>query len=83
MKNFGIMNHLSVALCPTAEDASQRGYHREAKYKDAKPITISEVVIVKDGTLEHNSTVDFVLEDEAGNKFVVMVTGRLIKSLPL
>jgi hypothetical protein len=78
---FGVMNHLNVSVCEDAEDAVEQGfiYHGETY----APIEIEKVVVVKNGTANGHSTVDFVLCDEKGNKFVVMVTGNLLKMLPL
>jgi hypothetical protein len=78
---FGIMQHLNVTVCDDATDAANKGF--VYKRPDYKPVNITKVVVVRDGTLMGNSTVDLVMEDEHGNKFVVMVTGRLLKSLPL
>ena len=41
-----------------------------------------EAVVVRKGTVGGNSTVDLVLKDESGQKFVVMLTGALVKSIP-
>jgi hypothetical protein len=80
---FGMMQHLNVVLCATADDAIAQGYHKDGKYKDSKAVAIDKVVIVREGTQGGNPSVDLVLKDEAGNQYVVMVTGRLLKSLPL
>jgi len=76
---FGVMNHLDVTVCKNAEEAAAKGFF----YRDGiKPIEIEKVVVVQDGTKNNNSTVDLVMKDEHGNRFVVMVTGALIKSIP-
>lgn len=82
---FGVMNHLDVVLCANSVDARERGYHADAdgKYAFAAPIQISEVVIVRDGTVGGRSTVDLVLKDLTGKTYVVAVTGRLLQALPL
>jgi hypothetical protein len=80
---FGIMQHLNVVICENAEDAIAKGYSKEQKYSEAKPVTVEEVVIVRNGTKGGNSTADLVLADEEGNKYVVMITGNLLKSLPV
>lgn len=46
-----------------------------------KAANILKAIIVKKGTVEGNDTVDLQFEDEAGQKYVAMLTGRLIKSL--
>lgn len=80
---FGVMQHLNVVLCPDAQHAIDLGYNPTEEYRHAQPVEIEKVVIVKDGTTAGNPTVDLVLRDQAGNRFVVMVTGRLLKALPL
>lgn len=80
---FGIMQHLNVRIFNNADEASAAGYSHDAKYADAEPINITQVVVVRNGTVGGNSTADLLLEDQKGNKFVVMVTGNLLKSLPV
>jgi hypothetical protein len=76
-----INNSITVAICRNAAEAIESGY----MYKDEdeyKPITIHKVVVVQEGTVNKNPTVDFILEDETGQKYVFMITGRLLKSIP-
>lgn len=80
---FGVMQRLNVVLCKDAQHAIDLGYNQVEEYQHATPVEIEKVVIVRDGTATGNPTVDLVLHDQAGNKFVVMVTGRLLKALPL
>lgn len=78
---FGIMQQLHVKTFATADEAIANGHvYDRSEYA---PIAIKEVIIVDQGTVGGNPTVDLVLQDEHGNKFVTMVTGRLLKSLPL
>jgi hypothetical protein len=74
------MNHLDVTVCDSPSDASDKGYHYSLPEYSA--IEIEKVVVVRNGTEAGNSTVDLVLKDKHGKKFVVMVTGNLIKSIP-
>lgn len=78
---FGIMNHLDIHICKDADDAVAKGHVYDQK-DGYKMVEISKVVVVNKGTEEGNATVDLVLRDEAGNKFLVMVTGNLLKSIP-
>lgn len=78
---FGIMNHLNVHLCEDADDAVEKG-HIYSPADGFKAVEIDKVVVVLKGTVEGNSTIDLVLKDQDGNKFVVMVTGNLLKSIP-
>lgn len=76
---FGMMQHLNIHICEDADDAIQKGHiYREG----TKAIEIDKVVVVRKGTEGGNSTVDLVLKDQEGNTFVVMVTGKLLKSIP-
>lgn len=77
----GIMNSLRVSLCKDADDAVAKGF--DYKTGDFTAVNVVQVVVVKNGTEQNNPTVDFVLEDAAGNKYVFMVTARLLKALPL
>ena len=45
-------------------------------------VTLKQAVVVRQGTVEGNSTVDLILEDEKGQKYVAMVTGNLLRSVP-
>lgn len=76
-----VHTHLSVTVCQDGDDAIAKGFNYSA---DAaiKPIEVKQVVVVRNGTTSGKSTVDFVLEDESGQKFVFMVTGALLKTIP-
>jgi hypothetical protein len=76
-----IHNSLDIAICADAADAIAQGFDYAAA-GSVKPIEVKKVVVVRNGTQAGNATVDFVLEDEAGQRFVFMVTGRLLKSIP-
>ncbi len=75
-----VHNSVSVTLCKDASDAVYKGFHyREPVYK---PIEIKQVVVVQNGTESGKPTVDFILEDDTGQKFVFMITSKLLKSIP-
>lgn len=75
-----IQNTLSIAVAKNAADAIAQGFnYKEPEYKS---IEIEKVVVVEDGTMSGRSTVDLILKDESGQKYVVMLTGRLLKSIP-
>jgi hypothetical protein len=78
---FGVMQQLNVVVCKDAESAVAAGF--DYKNKNIDPVEIKHVVVVQDGTQDGHPTVDFVLKDRDGNEYVVMVTGRLLKALPL
>ncbi len=74
---------LDVVICADAEDAIKQGFnYAAAPAGSIKPIEVKKVVVVRSGTQQGNSSVDFVLQDESGQQFVFMVTGRLLKSIP-
>lgn len=77
-----IRNHLCVNVCTDAADAVAKGFDWAAAQPPVKPIEVKQVVVVRNGTQAGNATVDFVLEDESGQRFVFMVTGNLLKSIP-
>ena len=75
-----LTKNLQVAICKDAADAVSQGYnYREPEYK---PVAIEKAVVVKNGTVEGNSTVDLILRDEHGNRYVTMISGRLLKTIP-
>lgn len=76
---FGIMHHLNITVCKDAADAIAKGF--DYKNRKVTPVNITDAVVVQNGTVGGHSTVDFVMVDEAGNKYAVMVTGRLLKGL--
>lgn len=75
-----LTQHLDISVCEDSSDAIQRGFlYRPPVFK---PIQVEKVVVVRNGTQKGNSTVDFVLQDETGQKYVFMITGNLLKSIP-
>lgn len=79
---FGVHQHLDIAICEDAQDAINKGFNYNAANGGTPrtAVEIEKLVIVRNGTVEGNATVDLLLQDEAGNKFVVMVTGNLLKT---
>lgn len=80
IKVFGVQNSLSVVLCKDVDDAAAKGF--EYKQPEFKAVEVEQVVVVRNGTEQGNSTVDLILKDQNGQKYVVMLTGRLLKSIP-
>lgn len=72
---------LDVTICADADDAKAQGFDYAA-VGGFKPIEVEKVVVVRNGTQGGNASVDFVLKDDSGQRFVFMVTGRLLKSIP-
>lgn len=79
----GINQRLSVVVCDDALDAASKGYNYSAWDPQPTPLNIDKVVVVQKGTNAGASTVDLVLVDADGNSYVTMVTGNLLKMLPL
>lgn len=79
---FGLIHKLVVRVFQNADEAIVAGFDRDAEYKDAKPVELRTAVVVRDGTVGGNSTVDLVLVDECGNKYVAILTGALLKGIP-
>ncbi len=79
MKVFGVMNTLNVIVCNDTDEAIAKGF----VYKeDHTAVEIETVVVVRKGMESGASSVDLVLKDASGKKFVVMLTGNLLKSIP-
>jgi hypothetical protein len=79
---MGPQNHLPIVICQDAGDAIAQGYDYASKGDEYKPIEISKAVVVRNGTESGKPTVDFVLTDETGQKYVVMLTGAPVKAIP-
>ena len=77
----GVHTSLGLVVCEDARDAAMRGFDYAAG-EEYKPIRIEKVVVVRNGTQEGRPTVDFVLQDESGQKYVFVITGSLLKSIP-
>ena len=77
---FGVMEHLNIELCRNADEAKLKGY--DYHLPEVKAVRVVVAVVVREGTVGHNPTVDFLMEDEDGQKYVFMITGRLLKSIP-
>lgn len=69
------MNALEIKLCNSVEEAPI--YQKE----DFTALVLKQAVVVKNGTVEGNPTVDLVLTDADGKSYIAMVTGRILKTL--
>lgn len=74
------MQSLIIKMCPDVQQAVAEGH----VYTDDNftAVKLEHVVVVRDGTIENKPTVDFVMSDDKGNKYVFMITGALLKSIP-
>lgn len=77
---LGIVQHVSMVKCDSPDEAIQQGYVYR-KDNGYNPIHIDQAVVVKGGMQSGAATVDFVLHDEAGQKYVVMITANLLKAI--
>lgn len=83
-------NHLDIAIVNDAAEACTKGFDYNANNAKAaaagqapiQPIEVKQVLVVRCGTESGKSTVDFILENEIGERYVFMVTGALLKSIP-
>lgn len=75
------MNKLTVRVFKDADEASAAGF--DYRGKDITGLVLETAVVVRDGTMEGNPTVDLLLRDEAGNEYVTLITGNLLKMLPI
>ncbi len=76
---FGVQQHLDITICESSQDAETKGFVYSEGYT---AVEIDKVVVVKKGTKAGSSTVDLVMKDAAGNKYVVMLTTALISNIP-
>lgn len=76
-----IHHHLSITVCNGADDAIAQGFNW-AEQPDVQPIEVEKVVVVRGGMESGRASVDFVLRDAEGRRFVFMVTRALLQSIP-
>lgn len=74
------MQELVIVYCNSVEDANNKGYNRENKYKHATPVVLKEFVVVANGTTGGNDTVDLILQSSEGHMYVAMITKNLLKT---
>ena len=70
---------IELHVVDDAKEAMQKGhFYRPPVFL---PIKIDRAVVVRNGTASGKSTVDLVLEDEKGQKYVVMTTTSLLATI--
>ena len=69
-----ISNDVVIKIVDTSKDAPM--YNEEFT-----PVKMKKCIIVGKGTVTGNPTIDIQLEDEAGNKYLIMATGGLIEMI--
>jgi hypothetical protein len=71
------MQALHIEICPNPETAPN--YNKD--HPEFKSAYLIKAIIVKNGTVNGNSTVDLQFTDSDGNMFIAMSTATIIKSL--
>lgn len=77
-----LTNHLDITICDGPNDAIAKGFNWSAQTPPVKPIEVKKVVVVRNGMASGKASVDFLLEDETGQRFVFIVTAALLKAIP-
>jgi len=70
-------NHIAIQICASPDDAPNYNTNGEG----IKPATLDRAIIVKDGTVGGEPTVDLQFTDEKGNRYIAMITANLLKSV--
>ena len=74
---FGVNTNLKLVICKDAEDAIARGYnYHEPEYK---PLRVLEAVRVSHGMESGAASVDMIVQDQSGQKYVFIITSNLLK----
>lgn len=73
MQKLGIMIFQSPSEAPNYNDLLAKGEKISA-------LTLTDAYIVKNGTEGGKATIDLLLTDDKGNKFVSMITANLLRS---
>lgn len=68
-------NDLNIVMADTVAEAPN---YEKPDYEGAN---LTTAVVVGNGTVGGNPTVDFVFEDENGQKYIAMLTGGIVESL--
>lgn len=69
-------NQLTIKICRDPSEAPN--YNELGDFKGAN---LTDAVIVKNGTEGGNPTVDLIFVDENGQKYVALITGKLLRSV--
>lgn len=70
-------NSIDVKICNTIDEAPDYVNNGEG----FQLVEITKAVIVRNGTIGGNDTIDLQFSDGKGNKFVGMVTANLLKTV--
>ena len=76
----GVQQHIAITICADSHEAEAKGYlYRRPEYL---PLKLDKAVVVRKGLVSGKSTVDLIMEDEKGQKYVIMVTQALLHMIP-
>lgn len=71
-------NHIKTRVFNSPDEAPN--YNKMPEFKLA---SIDEAVIVRNGTTKGNATVDLIFTDQDGNKYIAMITAKLLAQVTL
>jgi propanediol dehydratase large subunit len=74
-------NEINILVFPDADEATNHGFNYNEWDTPPAKVTAIKAVIVKTGTQAGRPTIDFICEDEKGNKSVFMITARLLEMI--
>lgn len=74
---MSVQRDLTIEICETSQDAPN--WSRD--HGDVRSCRIENAYIVKKGMQSGKATVDLLFTNKDGEKYVVLMTGRLIKGL--
>lgn len=70
---------IKVTVCQDTHDTIRQGFfYRPPIYR---PLNINEAVVNLKGTQAGKPTVDFILEDEKGQKYVIILTSTILAAI--
>jgi hypothetical protein len=71
------INHINIQICNSTQEAPNYNTNGQG----IKPANLDTAIIVKNGTIEGNPTVDLQFTDKDGNRYIAMITANLLKSI--
>ena len=70
-----ISSSISITVADSVDTAPKYEWH------DFKGVKITNCVIIPRGTVQGKPTIDLVMHDDSGNKYVSMMTGGMLESI--
>lgn len=74
------MQKIEITICDGVDEAIAKGYTYDPP--NYTKVNIQKAIVVRRGTVDGNSTVDLIMQDDKGNKYVALITSNLLKSIP-